>query len=97
MYVRMVTNKLQPGKVDEWEALVREAIVPSLRNQKGFKGFVVMKDHAGNRGVGYSLWETEEDLRASEASAPYPQLIERLTAVLDGRPQRDVYEYVQIV
>jgi quinol monooxygenase YgiN len=42
MYARVVTNQIQAGKMDEWLALIRESIVPSLEEQDGFLGFVVL-------------------------------------------------------
>ena len=44
MHARVVTNQLKPGKMDEWVTIVRDSIVPAARQQKGFKGFVMLKD-----------------------------------------------------
>jgi hypothetical protein len=42
MHARVVTNQIQPGKMDEWVALIRDSVVPSLRDEAGFKGFVCL-------------------------------------------------------
>ena len=42
MYARVVTNQIEPGKMDEWVALVRGSIVPSLGKLQGLRGFVVL-------------------------------------------------------
>ena len=44
MYARVVTNQIQAGKMDEWLALIRDSIVPSLKEQNGFMGFVALVD-----------------------------------------------------
>jgi len=44
MHARVVTNHIQAGKMDEWLALIRESIVPSLKEQNGFLGFVTLVD-----------------------------------------------------
>ena len=31
MYARVVTNQIQAGKVDEWLALIRDSVVPALK------------------------------------------------------------------
>ena len=62
MYARVVTNQIQPGKMDEWAAIVRDSIVPSLGKLNGFQGFVVLTNHGTGKSIGYSVWETEADL-----------------------------------
>jgi quinol monooxygenase YgiN len=73
MYARVVTNKLQSGKADDWLDLLRDAVVPSLKEQRGFHGFVAVVDRASDRSIGYSVWETQEDMIASETSGNYPR------------------------
>jgi hypothetical protein len=34
MYARVVTNQLQARKTEEWLALIRDSVVPSLKEQK---------------------------------------------------------------
>lgn len=68
MPARAVTSQIRPGNMDEWVALIRDSIVPSLREQKGFKGFVVLIDRNASETIGYSVWETDADLIASETS-----------------------------
>ena len=33
MYARVVANQVQAGKMDQWLALIRDSIVPSLEEQ----------------------------------------------------------------
>ena len=92
MYARVVTNQIQAGKMDEWLALINDAIVPSLKEQNGFLGFVVMVDREHDKSIGYSMWASEADLAASESSGHYQQQIGKLGAVLAAPPVRDAYE-----
>ena len=92
MYARVVTNQIQPGKMDEWVAIVRDSIVPSLRQQEGFNGFVVLTSHDTGKSIGYSMWETEADLAASETSGNFQAQIAKLGAVLAMPPARETYE-----
>lgn len=92
MYARVVTSQLQPGKIDEWIAILRDSIVPACKQQKGFKGFVVLADRRANKGIAYSIWETEADLEATEASNFYQGQIVKLSGVMAMPPIRELYE-----
>jgi quinol monooxygenase YgiN len=89
VYARVVSNQIQAGKMDEWLAIVRDSIVPSLKQQAGFNGFVVLVDREHDKSVGYSTWESQSDLVASEADGNYQQQIAKLGAVLAAPPERD--------
>jgi heme-degrading monooxygenase HmoA len=91
MYARVVTSQLQPGKMEEWIAILRDSIVPAVKQQKGFKGFVVLADPNTNKGIAYSVWETEADLKATETSQFYQQQIAKLSGVLAMPPVREMY------
>ena len=92
MYARVVRNQLQVGKTDEWLAIIRESIVPSLKEQAGFRGVVVMTDRKHDRSIGYSMWDSEATLAASETSGNYQQQIAKLGSVLAAPPVREAYE-----
>ena len=92
MYARVVTNQIQPGRVDEWLALIRDSIVPSLKEQEGFLGFVALVDREHDRTIGYSIWESEAALVVSESGGHYQAQIAKLSAVLASPPVREAYE-----
>ena len=92
MHARVVTSQLQPGKKDEWIAIIRDSIVPALRQQQGFKGFVTLADTNSDKSIAYSMWETEADLKASETSGFYQEQVAKLKSVLAAPPVREIYE-----
>lgn len=92
MYARVVSNQLQPGKMDEWLAIIRESIVPSLKERDGFGGFVALIDREHGKSIGYGKWDSVADLAASETSGNYQQQIAKLGGVLAEPPVREVYE-----
>jgi heme-degrading monooxygenase HmoA len=92
MHARVVTSQLQPGKIDEWITILRDSIVPASKQQKGFKGFVVLADRSANKGIAYSIWETESDLIATETSNFYQEQIAKLRGVMAAPPTRELYE-----
>ncbi len=96
MIARVVTNQIQPGKMDEWFALIRDAIVPALKQVDGFSGFVALIDRDADRSIGYSVWDSPEALAASEDSGNYREQIAKLSGVLAGAPDRQTYEIVVV-
>jgi quinol monooxygenase YgiN len=92
MHARVVSNQIQPGKVDEWLAIIRDSIVPSLKELDGFQGFVALIDREHGKSIGYSVWASAADLAASETSGNYQQQIAKLGGVLAGAPVREVCE-----
>jgi len=92
MHARVVSNQIQPGKIDEWLAIIRESVVPSLKEQDGFQGFVALIDREHSKSIGYSMWTSAADLAASETSGNYQQQIAKLGDVLAGASVREVYE-----
>lgn len=96
MHARVVTSQLQPGKKDEWITIFRDSIVPALRHQKGFKGFVTLADTDSDKCIAYSMWETEADLKASETSGFYQEQIAKLRNVLAVPPVREIHELTSL-
>jgi hypothetical protein len=92
MHARVVTSQLQPGKKEEWIGICRDSIVPALRQQPGFKGFMMLADTASDKCIAYSMGETEADLKASETSGFYQEQVAKLRGVLAAPPLREIYE-----
>ena len=68
------------GSAEEIEAAVelgREEILPLERQMPGFRGLILLADKEANRLVSVSLWDSEEQMQESEASA---RLLTRLGA-----------------
>jgi quinol monooxygenase YgiN len=96
MQARVVTNQIQPGKMDEWLTIIRESIVPALKEQDGFQGFVALINREHGKSIGYSMWDSPADLAASETSGNYQQQIAKLGGVLAAPPVREIYEVTAV-
>jgi quinol monooxygenase YgiN len=66
MYARHVTVRGTPDKVDEAVRSVRENVLPTLQACAGFKGQLLLVDRNKGEAVGISLWDSEENMHASE-------------------------------
>lgn len=66
-HARMVTGQIQPGKMDEWVSIHRDAVVPVRQHHRGFKGMLVLTDTNTGKAITITQWETEADMMASES------------------------------
>ena len=66
MFARHVTVAGSPDKIDEGIRSVREQVLPVLQGCAGFRGQLLLVDRQKGEAVGISLWDSEEDMRASE-------------------------------
>jgi heme-degrading monooxygenase HmoA len=66
MHARMTTMEGSSERLDEGLRQIREDVLPQLHQQDGFKGFIVFNNRQSGKLVGFSLWESEQAMRASE-------------------------------
>jgi len=92
MYARAVNIQFQPGKIDEANRIVKESIVPVLREQKGFRGQLFLIQRDTSKAISINLWETEADLTAFETSPLYRELMGKIGGILAGPPVGERYE-----
>jgi hypothetical protein len=69
MHARMFEFEGSVEEIDAAVALARQEILPLERQMPGFRGLVLLADKAAGRLVSVSLWESEELMLQSEASA----------------------------
>jgi len=69
MFARVSTFQGSPDQTAESISVAREQILPAARLQDGFRGIYILFDRENGRSLSITLWETEEDLRASEEAA----------------------------
>lgn len=92
MYARMTTIRTQPGKMAEAMDIARDSIAPHAKGQRGFKSLLALVGREDDEIIFVSLWETEDDLEASENSGYYEEQIGRLSTVLAGQANRENFE-----
>jgi heme-degrading monooxygenase HmoA len=69
MHARMTSMEGSSERLDEGLREIREDVLPQLQQQDGFKGFIVFDNRQSGKMVGFSLWESEQAMRASEEVA----------------------------
>jgi len=92
MHARVVTVQIQPGKIDEAIRIYRDSVMPAAKEQKGFKGATLLTDSNAGKGISVTLWETEGDMKATEASGFFQEQIAKFAAVFAMPPVREHFE-----
>ena len=91
MYARTVSGVTQPGRLDDLIAIYRDSVAPAAKQQKGFVGAYLLTSGEG-KGMSVTLWETEADMTAGQASGYLQEQIGKLGALLTAPPVTENYE-----
>jgi heme-degrading monooxygenase HmoA len=78
MFVRVVSMQVKPNASGEFARLFENEIVPTLHQQHGFGGQMLLMDPGGPEAVALSFWDSRKDAEAF-ARDRYPDLLEKLT------------------
>jgi len=69
MFARVSTFQGGSGNTEDALRNVREQVLPAAEQLEGFAGMLVLVGHDAGRTMSVTLWETEEQMRASEEAA----------------------------
>jgi heme-degrading monooxygenase HmoA len=91
VYARVTNIRFAP-KMRAEVASVAPGLAPILKQQRGFKGLQVLTNANAGGGIIVSLWETEADAAASEASSSYIGQMSMMSSFLYERLTPETYE-----
>ena len=91
MTARVTNVRFSPNMKAEVAAVAR-GLGPILRRQGGFQGLQVLIDPDEGEGIIVSVWETEADAQASEASSAYIGQMSMMSSFLSERLNPKTYE-----
>lgn len=94
MYLRMITIRVRPGRMDQAIRIFQRSISPVLHQQEGFISFSLMENRERSELVGMSHWETERDLLALEENGFIDQQVAKLSTVLSEPPTGVFYKLI---
>jgi hypothetical protein len=66
MHARVTTMEGSPERLGEGLREIREDVLPQLQQQDGYEGFIVFDNRQNGELIGFTLWESEQAMRASE-------------------------------
>jgi hypothetical protein len=90
VYARLHVLQTTPEQHDEGLEIVREQLLPWLRDSTGYRGLIRLADRAAGKTLVITLWADEESLRASAEAGD--QLSE-LTAATTGATRLALEQY----
>jgi len=94
MFARLLRIKIKIERIDEAAKLFEESVIPLLKNQKGYKGAYFLTDRKTGVNIPITLWESEEDMLATESSHFFQEQLVRFMTFFKAPPIREAYEVV---
>lgn len=94
MHMRVVHLQLHPDKIEEAATLFHTSLLPVIRQLQGFQQAYLAVDRATGKGVGITVWATEADLEAHEASGFFREHLNPLRPLFVHPPEREFFEVV---
>ena len=85
IWLRIVSLKILPGKLDEFKRLYAEKTIPALRNVKGCRHvYLLENDEQSHEVLSVTRWDSKEDAEAYEKSGLYEKLLDAQKHTLSG-------------
>jgi len=92
MHAQVTAAVFQPGRIDEAIDIVKDSILPSAREVKGFSDAYLLIDRDGSRGLVVSLWESKADVETLATCGFYQEMVAKVGHLLAAPADRAVYE-----
>jgi hypothetical protein len=92
LHARVVSMEMLPINVPEAVRIYQDRVLPAAREEEGFRGALMLTDPDTGEGLSISLWNSEEEMHASEASGFYHRKLSELDALFISTPVRKHYE-----
>jgi len=79
LYVRLVSLKIQTGKLEEFRQIYAEEIVPVLQNYKGCRYIYLSESmQETNEVVSITVWDSKRDAEEYENSGTFGRLVDKV-------------------
>jgi heme-degrading monooxygenase HmoA len=95
MFSRIITMKLKQNQfnVADLTKAIDEKVLPVLRKQEGFKSAVFCANPNGTEAISLTVWDSKENAESYNEKT-YPQVLQSLTALLDGGPHVKSFDVI---
>ena len=90
MYARLHVLQTTPEQHDHGLEIVRDQVLPWLRDSTGYRGLIRLADAAAGKTLVITLWADEESLRASAGAG---DRLSELTAETTGATRLALEQY----
>ena len=90
-YSRVITGKVAAEKHDEAFAIFTDDIIPTAKEQEGFRGANLFTNPQTGKFIATTIWKTEEDMISSGKSGYLEEQLGKVATFLDGPPVVEHY------
>ena len=87
MFIRALHFEVKPGCFDEAVDVLRNGVFPELEREPGFMRMILTGDAAVNKGVVYSMWQSEQHASDYVESGEAARLLEPFSELFAGPPE----------
>ena len=94
MFARLLRFQTKFDQIDEASKLFKKNVIPLCKNQKGYKGCFFLADRETAHCIPITLWESQEDMMATEHSRFFQEQLIKFMNFFVGPPVRETYEVV---
>lgn len=92
MFARVTTVSVQLDKVAETIRIYNESILPGVKAASGNRGVFLLMDAASGKGMSITLWNTQADGEAYDASGTYREMVGKVAPFFAAPPSLATYE-----
>lgn len=92
MHARVTTVQIRLDKLDEAIGIYRDHVIPAAQDQQGFRGAQLLTNRTTGQGLSVTLWDSEADMIAGEASGYFQEQLARFKDIFNAPPAREQYE-----
>lgn len=92
MHARVTSVSVQPDKVAETTRVYNESILPAVKAANGNRGVYLLMDAASGKGMSITLWDSQADGEAYDASGTYRELVGKVAPFFSAPPSLATYE-----
>ncbi len=83
MYLRLLSLKIKPGKMDEFQTIYQSEILPVLQKTRGCRyAYLTSSEESTDESISITIWDNREDLEDYEKKGTFTQLLERVKHTL---------------
>ena len=75
-------------------AKYRDVVVPSIGQQSGSQGLLLLVDRNTGKSISIGLWDSEADAKAYETSGAFREVVAQFGDLIEAAPARELYEIV---
>ena len=90
-FSRVIMGKVDPERYEEAFAIFTENIIPSAKEQNGYRGANLFSNPQTGKFICTTIWKTEEDMISSDKSGYLKGQLDKVASLLTEPPVIEQY------